>query len=107
MRDSCSAATASSVTLQVTSYCRYGVLAVEERDRVLELAAEVAQLERGQRVEGVFQRVYCWGLPCGRGRHRELFLTVSSWRRDLAIQRARPVEESAVVSRLLTSIELR
>jgi hypothetical protein len=53
--------------LQVIPYCRYGCLLVEERDRVLELAAEVTQLERGQRVQGVFRGVYRWRLAWGDG----------------------------------------
>lgn len=59
--------------LQVTPYRRHRVLPVEERDRVLELAAEVAQLERGQRVQGMLRLIDGWGLLCGRGRHRKLF----------------------------------
>jgi hypothetical protein len=93
--------------LQVTPYRRHRVLPVEERDRVLELAAEVAQLERGQRVQGMLRLIDGWGVVVVVVGIGNCFLTASSWWRDLATQRARPVKESAVVTRLLTSIELR
>jgi hypothetical protein len=53
---------------QVIPDRRYGVLAAKERDRVLELAAEVAQLERGQCGQGMLRRVYCWRLLWDGGR---------------------------------------
>jgi hypothetical protein len=53
--------------VQVIPCRRYGMLPIEERDRVLELAAEVAQLERCQCVQGVFREVYCWRLAWGDG----------------------------------------
>src|ERR1035441_9328517 len=61
-------------SLQVITYRRYGILGVEERDRVLELAAEASQLERGQRVQGMLGRVYCWRLlgECGGWHRRSL-----------------------------------
>jgi hypothetical protein len=65
--------------LQLIPHPRYGILLVEERDRVLELAAVVAKLVRGQCVQGVFRRIDGWGLPGGGGRHRKLFLTAFSW----------------------------
>jgi hypothetical protein len=44
--------------LQVISYRRYGVLGIEERKGVLDLAAVGAQLVRGHCRQGVFRLVY-------------------------------------------------
>jgi hypothetical protein len=53
------------------------VVPVVVGDRVLKLAAVAAQLERGQRVQGVVRLVYGWLLAGGDGGHRRLFLRAS------------------------------
>jgi hypothetical protein len=57
--------------LQVISCRRDGSCGVEERDRVLQLAAVVAQLVCCEGVQGMLRLLDGWGLLCGR--HRDLF----------------------------------
>src|SRR5260370_826011 len=83
-----------------------GLGPLEERDGALELAQVAVQFVGGQLRQPVSGLLDGRGLPCGGdvGGHR-LVLTWAPWRRDLAIQRARPVTESGGVTRLLTSAE--
>jgi hypothetical protein len=47
---------------QIGQHRGCGVVLVVVRDRVLKLAAVAAQLERGERVQGVVRLVYGWRL---------------------------------------------
>ena len=49
--------------LQLTTGRRHGVLPVEERDGLLKVTAEVPQLERGQRMQGMLRLVNSGRLP--------------------------------------------